>query len=146
MSFGYNHLAQLVVEIGVPTAGAAPPISIDCGGPPDGIVGTPYSHTFPVTGGTPPFTFSIIAGSLPPGLTLDVTTGIVSGTPTGAGTFAFTIEVDDSAAGSANVACSITIDPITVKITFRGVKRTRCVPAGLEVTAVPVAPSVKRAM
>ena len=62
MSFGYNHLAQLVVEIGVPTAGAAPPISIACGNPPDGIVGTPYSHTFPVTGGTPPFTFSIISG------------------------------------------------------------------------------------
>lgn len=84
-------------------------VSIICNNPPSGVVGTAYSHAFPASGGVPPYTFSIISGSLPGGLTLNSSTGVVSGTPTTAGTFPFRIGAADSLSGSANVACSITI-------------------------------------
>jgi hypothetical protein len=48
-----------------------------------------------VTGGTAPFTFSISWGSLPAGLTLNTSTGVISGTPTTQQTGAFTIMVVD---------------------------------------------------
>jgi hypothetical protein len=63
---------------------------------PDGTVGVPYSQTITVTGGTPPYTWSIADGSLPPGLSLGTDTGTVSGTPTTVGTSDFTVEVTDS--------------------------------------------------
>ena len=75
MIYGYVNVAQVVVEILVPTAGAAPSLGITCGNPPVGQVGTPYSHSFPATGGTPPYTFSIISGLTPPGMMFDPSTG-----------------------------------------------------------------------
>jgi Putative Ig domain len=83
--------------------------SIFCASPPAGNVGVPYSHTFIWVGGDPPFTWSIISGSLPPGLTLDPVAGVVSGTPTMAGAFPFTVGVTDSLGNTGSVSCSITI-------------------------------------
>lgn len=88
-----------------------PALGITCDSPPDGIVGVAYTHTFPATDGTPPYTFSITAGALPDGLTLDSATGEVSGTPTVADTFPFTIQVEDADLATATVDCSITIVP-----------------------------------
>lgn len=100
VSGAYDFLVAMQLTPGFPPENtyslSAPSISIDCGNPPDGIVGKPYSHAFPVTGGTPPLTFAIIAGSLPPGLTLNTSTGVVSGIPTAYGTYSFTIGVTGS--------------------------------------------------
>jgi hypothetical protein len=57
------------------------PLAISCGSPPSAQVGVAYSHTIPATGGTEPYSFDITAGQLPPGLSLDPASGIVSGTP-----------------------------------------------------------------
>ena len=58
----------------------------------------------------PPYAWSISVGALPPGLTV-TTGGSVSGTPTAAGTFAFTVHVVDTVAGSAIVKRSIPVAP-----------------------------------
>ena len=58
--------------------------------PPSGVTGTPYLHQFATTPQAPDPTFSFTAGSLPDGLALSAG-GKLSGTPTKAGTFAFTV-------------------------------------------------------
>jgi len=78
---------------------------------PSGTVGTTYSQTLAATGGTPPYTWSISGGSLPAGLSLNTSTGQISGTPTTAGTSNFTVRVTDSASGSDTQDLSITISP-----------------------------------
>ncbi|MCI0445723.1 Ig domain-containing protein, partial [bacterium] len=64
---------------------------------PNGQEGAAYNQMLQATGGTPPYTWSII-GSLPPGLSLDSATGVISGTAdaSSAGTYNFTARVDDS--------------------------------------------------
>lgn len=64
---------------------------------PAGVKGRPYAVDLEATGGTPGYTWSIAAGSLPPGLRLDVATGRITGVPTAGGQFEVTIAVRDAA-------------------------------------------------
>lgn len=73
--------------------------------------GVAYSSALAASGGTGPYTFSISQGALPPGLTLNVATGTISGVPTAAGGFSFTARVRDAAGNTAEVNCVITVDP-----------------------------------
>ena len=59
----------------------------------NGTIGTVYSQTFTQTGLTGTITWSVSAGTLPAGLTLNPATGVISGMPTAGGTFSFTIQV-----------------------------------------------------
>jgi uncharacterized repeat protein (TIGR03803 family) len=62
------------------------------------ILGAAYSGSLAAdtSGGLPPYTWQLTAGPLPPGLQLNSTTGLISGTPTALGQFSFTITVSDS--------------------------------------------------
>ncbi len=66
------------------------------------VAGTAYSARVMVAGGTAPYTFSKLSGTLPTGLTLDATTGVISGTPSGTGSYTIVIKVIDSASGSSS--------------------------------------------
>ena len=55
----------------------------------------PYSQTLSASGGTGPYTFSLLSGALPAGLTLS-SAGVISGTPTAGGTAVFTVQALDS--------------------------------------------------
>ncbi len=88
---------------------------------PAAAVGTAYSTTLVAGGGAPPYRWSLSAGSLPSGLSLASTTGVLSGTPTAAGTFNFTVRVTDSAqpAASATKAFTMTVEPpVTSGLSF----------------------------
>ncbi|CAO5254753.1 DUF7927 domain-containing protein [Frankia sp. AgKG'84/4] len=84
--------------------------------PPPAQTGIAYSNTLVVTGGTAPFTWSVTAGTLPPGLTLNPSTGVLAGTPTTAGTYTFTVGVTDAFAVSATQAVTlvVTAGPIVI--------------------------------
>ena len=77
----------------------------------NGVANTPYSATLSAFGGAQPYAWSVAGGSLPTGLSLNVATGVVSGTPTAAGTSNFTVRVTDQSsapqAQTANLSLSI---------------------------------------
>ena len=88
---------------------------------PGGTVGSPYSQTITSTGGNGTFTYSVSSGSLPAGLTLNASTGLISGTPTTAGTSTFTVTTTDGAGLTgarsytvAIVAATLTLDSTTL--------------------------------
>ncbi len=81
---------------------------------PNGTVGTAYSRTVSATGGTGSKTFSVSAGALPAGLSLNAATGVISGTPTSAGVYNFTIRGTDSIGAIGTRAYSVTINPAIV--------------------------------
>ncbi len=70
-----------------------PPLEITTAVLADGVTGAPYGQTVTASGGDGTYTWSITDGQLPDGLNLTSNTGEISGTPTAAGTFDFTIEV-----------------------------------------------------
>jgi hypothetical protein len=76
-------------------AAACPVITLSPATLPPGAVGTAYSQTISAFGGTAPYTFAFVSGSLPTGLTLSAN-GALSGTPTTAGSFTFTVRASDA--------------------------------------------------
>ena len=83
---------------------------------PGGTVGQPYSYTLNANG-TKPITWSLYSGSLPPGLSLS-STGVLSGTPTTAADFSFTVKATNSA-GSDTKNLSILIAPTVTSVTIK---------------------------
>jgi len=139
LSTGTAKVTQSVLEFVVG-------LGVTCNNPPNGQVGIAYHHTFLSGGGTAPVTFSISAGSLPPGLSLAAATGIVTGTPTTAGTYAFTVLVTDAGGGSSSVSCSIVIASQSLTIVLYGWKLYRDQPCVDDNVELAQAPQVKRAL
>lgn len=94
---------------------------------PDGAVGILYNQTLAATGGTPPYSWS--STTLPPGLYLGTSTGVISGTPTTVGTYGFSVAVTDAAGTSLSTALSIIV-AINPTATIPGVPTISMVTAG----------------
>src|SRR5207249_844345 len=105
---------------------------------PSGTVGTSYSQTLAATGGTPPYAWSVISGSLPAGLTLNATSGAISGTPTTASTSNFTAQVIDSSSGKASKAFTLTINSTAPPLS---ITTTSPLPSGHTCTACSQTPA-----
>lgn len=109
-------VAQIVLSGGarVSTVASAPPpaglaISTpNCG---SGITGIAYTCTLAATGGTAPYTWSVLSGSLPTGLSLS-SAGVISGTPSATGSFTSSVQVVDSASPHATASTTIVISII----------------------------------
>ncbi len=76
---------------------------------PNGQVGVAYETGLFPLGGVPPYSWSHVGGTLPPGLFVQASPGRVKGTPTSAGTFTFTVRVDDSSGQSATGQFTIVV-------------------------------------
>src|SRR5437667_3793027 len=68
---------------------------------PEATMGSPYNAVISVRGGAAPYQFSIASGTLPSGLSLNSTTGTISGTPLVSGTYRFAIIATDAAGTSS---------------------------------------------
>ena len=77
-----------------------------------GMVETSYSATLAASGGTTPYSWSISSGSLPEGLSLNASTGAITGIPTVESTSNFTVDVTDANNISATQPLSIVVTPI----------------------------------
>ena len=77
---------------------------------PSGKANAPYSYQLQTGGGTPPVSYTLFSGSLPPGLSLS-STGRISGTPATSGNFAFTVRATDATASTATQTFSLAIIP-----------------------------------
>lgn len=101
--------------------GCAPPAApvqtvaptITSAAPGDATTGTPYSHTVTASG-TPAPAFTVSSGALPAGLTLDGTSGAISGTPLAAGSSTFSITASNGTAPDATLSYTLTAAPAAV--------------------------------
>ena len=102
---GQTMSTQYTVAVSNPTV----PLQITTPSPlPPATVGTAYGLSFSASGGTAPYTFTLV-GTAPPGLVY--TSGGLGGTPTTAGQFSFTISVTDSASGTASKGFTLVVAP-----------------------------------
>jgi hypothetical protein len=104
-----NSFSVLAQAIFTATSISARKLNMVCNSPPPGTVGQPYSSQAGFEGGTPPYTVTRTSGSLPTGLSVS-SSGLISGTPTVAGTYNYTLQVADSGGQTVTVNCSIVID------------------------------------
>jgi len=110
----------LVLAVAIPAGATAEPLAITTASLPIGEVNAAYAQTVEAAGGTEPYTWSLQSGALPTGLTLNATTGAITGTPTVAGDYAFTVAVADDAnvtathAFSMFIASAVDIDTTTL--------------------------------
>jgi uncharacterized repeat protein (TIGR03803 family) len=85
---------------------------------PNGVEGNAYDSTATATGGLPQYTWALVKGALPNGLTLNKTTGVVSGTPTTSGKFGFTLSLTDSEGNPDEITRAFTISTVVPPLTL----------------------------
>ncbi|MDQ6704655.1 MAG: putative Ig domain-containing protein, partial [Acidobacteriota bacterium] len=89
----------------------APKLAISSSsGLPGGSPSSSYSFVLTATGGVPPLTWSIASGTLPSGLTLNPSTGAITGFPAGGGSSTFTVQVTDALKATSSQVFSLSVN------------------------------------
>jgi hypothetical protein len=96
---------------------ACPTITVSPSTLPNGMVNSAYSQTVTSTGGVGTMTYSISSGSLPAGLSLNATSGVISGTPTSTSAASFTVRATDSNNCTGTTTYTITPACPTITVT-----------------------------
>ena len=91
----------------------APTITFGSASLPGGTTGTAYSQTVSASGGTAPYTYTVTSGNLPTGLTLS-SGGALTGTPTVAGNFNFTVTATDADDFTGARSYAVTIEQAVI--------------------------------
>lgn len=97
-------------------SGQCPTITVSPATLPNALPGIPYNQTISASGGAAPYTFSVSSGTLPTGLSLNPTTGVISGTPTATGPFSFTITAMDANGCTGLMSYSVSIAEVAAAI------------------------------
>jgi hypothetical protein len=110
----YNYTVQVSDKTGAQGAISCsltviPALAITNAFVPDATLRSQYSQIVQATGGQGPYTWSIPTGSLPPGLSLNSSNGLISGAPSVAGNYQFAVVVSDSTGASVQRQFSITV-------------------------------------
>jgi Putative Ig domain/Domain of unknown function DUF11 len=92
---------------------AVPPLSVMTLSLPGVTQGTVFSQQLAASGGVAPYTWAPDGGQLPAGLALSAA-GLLSGTPTAAGSFGFTVEVTDAVGQTETQQLALTVNPAAV--------------------------------
>jgi hypothetical protein len=95
------------------------PLALSTTSLPHATFRTPYTASLAASGGAPTYSWKLTDGSLPAGLSLAASSGVISGTPTAVGTSHFTAKVSDAGTPSpqtATEALSITVDPAATSV------------------------------
>jgi IPT/TIG domain/Putative Ig domain len=114
MSFALTCLINCAGGGGVAPHSPAEPrvtstLEITAGTLPVGALHQNYQATVFVTGGVPPYTWVLVDGALPPGLSLSPSSGAIAGKPSEAGSFSFRAQIDDAHADTVSGGLSINV-------------------------------------
>jgi hypothetical protein len=107
-ALGNGEVEDYVMTIGCPT------VTVTTASLPAGSVSSAYSQTLTASGGSPPYTWALATGTLPAGLSLNTSTGVISGSPTtgnGAST-SLGFRATDANGCQANATLSLQVCPL----------------------------------
>lgn len=94
----------------------APTLVVTPASLPNAVVGVAYTQTLSATSAVAPYTYAVQGGSLPAGLQLEGSSGVVSGTPTSAGTASLTVRATDANGQWVDKAYTVVVDPAQIVI------------------------------
>ncbi len=126
------------------------PLTLSAANLPAAVVGTTYSQALPASGGHPPYSFALSSGSLPPGLALEASSGVIDGTPTASAAWVYAypyqayVKVTDAVGATAYQIYKMSLVPptnVTYTLTVNGGQGGGSYAANTLVTITAVPPN-----